>query len=79
MSNPENLVINNSNLGGFYRYFNNTLTYKSGVGPMRLDSGVLAIDDTTKATALNEYYCSVITLDDGSVPTFPTRVAHRHY
>jgi len=36
---------------------------KSGVGPLCLDSSELATDDTTKATALNDYFCSVFTHD----------------
>ena len=38
-------IINNSNFGGFYRFLNNKLTCKSGVGPLRLDSGILTTDD----------------------------------
>jgi len=37
-------------------------------------SGELAIDDSTKATAHNDYFCSVSTYDDGCLPIFPKRV-----
>lgn len=69
-------VINRSNLGSFYKFLNNKLTCKSGVGPLRLDTGILATDDTIKATALNDYFCSVFTHDDGRLPVFPRRVAN---
>lgn len=67
-------VINSSHLGSFYKFLNNKLTCKSGVGPLRLDTGQIATDDSTKATALNDYFCSVFTHDDGLLPTFPMRV-----
>jgi len=67
-------VNNRSNLDSFYKFLNNKLTCKSGVGPLRLDSGQLVTDDTTKATALKYYFCSVFTHDDGLLPTFPMRV-----
>jgi len=51
-------------LGSYYRFLNNKLTCKSAVGPQGLDSGELATDETTKATALNDYVCSVFTHDD---------------
>jgi len=38
-------VINRSHLGRFYRFLNNKLTCKSGVGRWRLVSGELATDD----------------------------------
>ena len=67
-------VINGFYLRSFYKFLNNKLTCKSGVGPSRLDSGQLATDNTTKATAFNDYFCGVFTHDDGLLSTFPMRV-----
>lgn len=67
-------VICKNNVGGFYRFVNKKLSCKSGVGPLRVDANTIVTDDVSKATALNNYFCSVFTADDGTLPTFPKRV-----
>ena len=68
-------VINQANLGGFYRYINKRLTCKSGVAPLKADTGEMVTDDGFKANMLNDYFCTVFTHDDGSMPYFKRRVA----
>jgi len=68
-------VVNHSNLGAFYRFINKRISCKSGVGPLKSVSGSLMTGDHDKATILNNYFCSVFTLDDGSSPTFNRCVA----
>ena len=52
------------------------MSCKSGVGPLKSASGSLLINGRDKAaTALNDYFCSVFTSDDGKCPTFNRRVA----
>jgi len=63
----ESSVVNQSNLRAFYRFINKRMSYKSGVGPHKSASGSLLTRD--KATALNDYFCSVFTPDDGKCPT----------
>jgi len=72
----ETSVVNQSNLGAFYRFINKRMSCKSGVGPLKSVSGSLMTADHDKATILNNYFCSVFTLDDGSSPTFNRRVAN---
>ena len=67
-------VINKSNLGSFYRFVNKKLTCKSGVGPLQLDSITIITDDEEKANLLNNYFSSVFTVDDGTLPPFGSRV-----
>jgi len=67
-------VINKSNIGSFYRFVNNKLSCKSGVGPLRLNSNDVVTDDISKASVLNDYFSSVFTADDGTLPTFNRRV-----
>jgi len=55
------------------------MSCKSGVGPLKSASGSLLINDHDKATALNDYFCSVFTSDDGKCPTFNRRVADNVY
>ena len=71
----ESSVVNQSNLGAFYRFINRRMSCKSGVGPLKSASGSLVINDHDKATALIDYFCSVFTSDDGKCPTFNRRVA----
>jgi hypothetical protein len=67
-------VIGKANLGSFYRFINKKLSCKSGVGPIKLPSGEVIVDDETKATVLNDYFGSVFTVDNGILPTFSRRV-----
>lgn len=70
----EKSVISKDNLGTFYRFVNRKLSCRSGVGPLKTDSGDLILDDNRKAEALNNYFTSVLTVDDGVLPDFPRRV-----
>jgi len=51
------------------------MSCKSGVGPLKSAFGSLLINDRDKAAALNVYFCSVFTSDDGECPAFNRRVA----
>jgi len=68
-------IINKANVGSLYRFINKKLTSKSGVGPLRLDTGQIITDDVKKASVLNDYFASVFTKDDGFIPTFNRRVS----
>ena len=48
----EQSVINKAKLGSFYRFVNRKLSCKSGIGPLKADSGKLVVDDTEKAEML---------------------------
>ena len=50
------------------------LSCKTGVGPLKSESGDIITDDTSKASALNQYFCNVFTVDDGNTPAFERRV-----
>ena len=71
----EQSVINKAKLGSFYRFVNRKLSCKSGIGPLKADSGKL-VDDTEKAEMLNSYFTGVLlsTVDDGILPHFARRV-----
>ena len=71
----EQAVLNKSNLGTFYRFINKKLSCRSGVGPLKSTTGQMLLDDSSKSEALNEYFTSVFTTDDGTLPIFPRRVA----
>ena len=70
----EQAVLNKSNLGTFYRFINKKLSCRSGVGPLKSTTGQMLLDDSSKSEALNEYFTSVFTTDDGTLPSFPIGV-----
>ena len=61
-------MIRNVNLGSFYRYVNNKTSIKSGVAPLQDSAGIAQTDDLSKANALNDYFASVFSTDNGSLP-----------
>ena len=67
-------IIKSKNIGSFYRFVNRKLSCKTGVGPLKSETGDIITDDTSKASILNEYFCNVFTADDGNTPGFERRV-----
>ena len=70
----ENALIDQGNLGSFYRYVNSKLVFKSGVGVLKDDNGVFIYDDQAKAKLLNDFYSSVFVSDNNILPVFQRRV-----
>jgi hypothetical protein len=66
----ENEIINSNNLGKFYRFVNNKLSCRSGVGSLTSKTGDHVTTDADKANILNEYFGSVCTKDNGVSPPF---------
>jgi len=66
----ENAIINSNNLGNFYRYVNQKLSCRSGVGSLTNKKGDHVTTDVDKANILNEYFGSVCTTDNGIIPPF---------
>jgi hypothetical protein len=63
----ETALINNGNLGDFYRYVNNKIVNKSGVA-LKGDSGDFITEDCAKAEKLNAFFNSVFTFDNHVPP-----------
>ena len=63
-----------SNLGAFFKFVNKKLANRSGIPPLNDSAGNLLTSDQDKANLLNEYFCSVFTIDDGFLPNFPARL-----
>jgi len=70
----ENALIENGNLGSFYRYVNSKLVFKSGIGVLKDDDGAFIYDDQAKAKLLNDFYSSVFVSDNNILPVFAPRV-----
>ena len=62
----ENLV-NNGNLGAFYKYVNNKLNGSNGIAPLQNKGGDLITSNADKAALLNSYFSSVFTVDNGRI------------
>ena len=63
-----------NNLGAFYKFVNKKLSNHSGIAPLKSVDGSLVTDDGDRANLLNSYFESVFTHDDGSTPSFPSRL-----
>ena len=64
----EKRIIESRNLGAFYRYINNRLTHKDGIGAIVTSNNTVLTDDTDKANEFNTYFASVGVVDDGNLP-----------
>ena len=62
----EKEVIDADNLGKFYRFVNNKMTCKSGVGTLRDNDHKLVVNDKQKADLLNNFFATVGSDDDGN-------------
>lgn len=72
-------ILESGDIGQFYKHVNRRLSCPSGVASLiGADGGVITNDDR-KASMLNEYFASVCTSNDGTLPPLaravPTNVA----
>jgi hypothetical protein len=74
VSKKENELITGGRIGDFYKYVNNKIVSKSGVGILKNDTGETVIEDADKAELLNKFFSSVFTVDNNIIPLLPTTV-----
>ena len=70
----EQKVIERNNAGSFYRFVNNKLSCKRGLGALSDSSGDVIVSDAERADMLNSYFSSVCTTDDGIMPVIKRSV-----
>ena len=70
----EEKLLNANNLGAFYRFINGKLRNKSNIALLTDPSGQILLSDADKANLLNNYFKSVFTQDNGTLPHFPSRL-----
>ena len=70
----EEKLLNANNLGAFYRFINSKLQNKNSIAPLTDPSGQILLSDADKANLLNNYFKSVFTQDNGTLPPFPSRL-----
>jgi hypothetical protein len=65
----EKNLVNNGNLGSFYKYVNRRLNGSNGIAPLQDKHGNLVNSNADKAVIINDYFSSVFTVDNGVVNT----------
>ena len=68
VADKEKFILTSQNLGAFYKHVNSRFAHKSGIAPLLAPSGVLALTDLEKANVLNNFFASVGTVDDKTLP-----------
>jgi len=66
--NKEQQLIDNGNIGQFYRYVNNKIVAKTGIGVIKSDKGEMLYNDAEKSECFNKFFSSVFTRDNGILP-----------
>ena len=64
----EQLLIDSGNVGRFYRYVNNKIISKTGIGVIKSESGELLHKDSEKSERFNSFFSSVFVQDNGTIP-----------
>ena len=65
----ENSIVNHANLNMFYSYVNSKLKSKTPIAPIiSNDDDIVFTDDANKARILNDYFCTVFTVDNNILP-----------
>ncbi len=67
----ERKCIERGDVNRFYKYARSKLKDNSGIAALKTnDDGGLIVDDVEKCEVLNDYFCSVFTVDNGELPAF---------
>ena len=77
VTNYKNRLIEQGNVGSFYRYVNKKLNGSNNIAPLRDPDGYLVYTDDQTATLLNEYFSSIYTAEDNgtvSLDAVPEKV-----
>jgi len=64
----EQNLIDSGDSGRFYRYVNNKIVSRTGIGVLKSEHGDLLHDDLDKAECFNTFFSSVFTHDNGIIP-----------
>jgi hypothetical protein len=62
-------LVSDENIGAFYRYANKKFCFKSSVGPLQDENGLIISDSECKANLLQRAFVNYYTVDDGRLPT----------
>jgi len=70
----EQKIIERKNAGSFYRFVNNKLSCKRGLGALNGGNGDVIVSDAERANLLNDYFSSVCITDNGIMPVIERSV-----
>ena len=68
-------MVDNGNIGRFYKYVNNRLVAKTGVGLIKDQSRHMLHDDKDKAECFNRFFSYVFMRGNGIIPDIDEKVA----
>jgi hypothetical protein len=71
----ENHLVPDQNLGAFYRYANKKFSFKSAVGPLQDENGLVTDDPERKVSRLQRAFVTCYTSDNGSLPSDVKKVS----
>ncbi len=74
IAEKESKLIEAQNFNSFFSYVRSKLSYKPSIPCLTDTSGELLLTSEAKATAFNDFFTSVFTIDDGSQLNFPKRL-----
>jgi len=63
----EEELVENGNMGYFYKYVNKKLNGSNGIAPLRDENSNVHIANEEKADLLNKFFISVFTADNGGI------------
>jgi len=69
VAKQEERLVDNGNIGAFYRYANNKFSFKSAIGALKDNNGNITNDPSIKAELLQNVFTNKFTLDNGTTPT----------
>jgi hypothetical protein len=76
LAQQEERLVDNGNLGAFYRYANNKFSFKSAIGALKNSNGSITNDSSTKAELLQSVFINKFTVDNGIIP--PSSASKTH-
>lgn len=68
VAKQEERLVDNGNIGAFYRYANNKFSFKSAIGALKDNNGTITNDPLIKAELLQSVFTNKFTLDNGTIP-----------
>jgi len=63
----EKRIINSGDKKSFYKYVKRSIRNNTDIPPLKGEGGNFIVSDTDKATAFNNYFCTVFTKDNGCI------------
>ena len=73
-SRKEENLLNSKDIKKFFKFVRSKLSHRANIPPLESQGSIIS-DSHVKSNMFNDFFGSVFTTDDGSLPTFPNRTA----